>query len=95
MQRYEAKFGAGSRSLFGATAWHALLIAQESSREALKKARPGTTEFRVALHDAIERLHEHVGAEGIYTMSPTDHNGVDSRSQVTGRIDGGTWKALP
>ena len=42
----------------------------------------GTPEFRSALRDALENLHEFVGAEGVYNMSPTDHNGVDARSQV-------------
>ena len=95
VQRYEAKYGAGSRSLFGATAWDALLIAQQASREALKKGKPGTPEFRAALRDAIESLHEYVGAEGVYNMTPADHNGVDSRSQVMVRIENGGWKVVP
>ncbi|MDQ2927981.1 MAG: ABC transporter substrate-binding protein [Pseudomonadota bacterium] len=95
VQRYEAKYGAGSRSLFGATAWDALLIAQQASREALKKGKPGTPEFRAALRDAIEGLHDFVGAEGVYNMSASDHNGVDSRSQVMVRIENGNWKVVP
>jgi branched-chain amino acid transport system substrate-binding protein len=95
VQRYEAKYGIGSRSLFGATAWDALLIAQQASREALKKGKPGTLEFRTALREAIEGLHDFVGAEGVYNMSATDHNGVDSRSQVMVRIENGMWKVVP
>jgi branched-chain amino acid transport system substrate-binding protein len=95
VQRYEAKYGAGSRSLFGATAWDALLIAQQAAREALKKAKPGTPEFRSAWRDAIEGLRDFVGAEGIYNMSPQDHNGVDARSQVLVRIENGGWKVQP
>jgi branched-chain amino acid transport system substrate-binding protein len=94
VQRYEAKYGAGSRSLFGATAWDALLIAQQAAREALKKGKPGTPEFRAALRDAIEGLHDFVGAEGVYNMSAADHNGVDSRSQVMVRIENGAWKVV-
>ncbi len=95
VQRYEAKYGAGSRSLFGATAWDALLIAQQASREALRKAKPGTAEFRAALRDAIEGLRDFVGAEGVYNMSDKDHNGVDGRSQVLVRIENGAWKVQP
>ena len=84
-----------SRSLFAATAWDALLIAQQASREALKKAKPGTPEFRTALRDAIEGLRDFVGSEGVYNMSPTDHNGVDARSQVMVKIENGGWKLQP
>ena len=92
VQRFEARQGPDSRSLFGATAWDAMLIIDDASREALKKARPGTPEFRSALRDAIEATHEFVGAEGVYNMSPKDHNGVDSRSQVLVRIVDGHWQ---
>ena len=95
VQKYEAKYGAGSRSLFGATAWDAMLIAQQAAREALKKAKPGTPEFRVALRDAIEGLRDFVGAEGVYSMSAQDHNGVDARSQVLVKIENGAWKLQP
>ena len=95
VQKFEASHGAGSRSLFGATAWDAMLIAQQASREALKKAKPGTPEFRSALRDAIEGLRDFVGAEGVYNMSAQDHNGVDTRSQVLVKIDNGAWKLQP
>ena len=95
VQRFEARQGPNSRSLFAATAWDALLIIQQAAREALKKARPGTPEFRAALRDAIESLHDFVGSEGVYNMSVSDHNGVDSRSQVMVKIENGGWKLQP
>ena len=95
VNRFEKAHGPGSRSLFAATAWDALLIAQQAAREALKKAKPGTQEFRVALRDAIENVKDFVGSEGVYSMSPSDHNGVDSRSQVMVKIENGAWKLQP
>ena len=95
VQRFEKANGAGSRSLFAATAWDALLIAQAGAREALRKARPGTPEFRLALRDAIESLKDFVGSEGVYNMTVADHNGVDARSQVMVRIENGGWKLQP
>lgn len=95
VRRFEAQHGPNSRSLFAATAWDALLIIQEGARQAMKKARPGTPEFRTALRDAIESLRDFVGSEGVYNMSATDHNGVDSRSQVMVRIENGGWKLQP
>ena len=95
VQRFEAKYGAGSRSLFAATAWDALGMMQVAAREALKKAKPGTPEFRSALRDALEGLRDYPGSQAVFTMSPTDHNGVDGRSQVMVKIEGGTWKLQP
>ena len=95
VRRFEAQHGPNSRSLFAATAWDALLIIQEGARQAMKKARPGTPEFRTALRDAIESLRDFVGSEGVYNMSATDHNGVDARSQVMVRIENGAWKLQP
>ena len=92
VQRFEKANGPNSRSLFAATAWDALLIVQQASREAMKKAKPGTAEFRSALRDAIESLKDFTGSEGVYNMSATDHNGVDARSQVMVKIENGTWK---
>ncbi len=92
VQRFEKAYGANSRSLFAATAWDAMLIVQQASREAMKKAKPGTPEFRAALRDAIENLKDFTGSEGVYNMSATDHNGVDARSQVMVKIEHGTWK---
>ncbi len=94
-KRYQAKYGPGTLSLFGATAWDAMLIVEGAAREAKKKAKPGTPEFRSALRDALENLHEFVGAEGVYNMSPTDHNGVDARSQVLVKIVDGKWQLQP
>ena len=95
VQRFEKAEGPGSRSLFAATVWDALLIVQQAAREALTKGKPGTPGFRAALRDAVEGLHDFVGSEGVYTMSPSDHNGVDARSQVMVRIENGGWKLQP
>jgi branched-chain amino acid transport system substrate-binding protein len=89
---YEAAFGKGSVSTFGAHAWDSGVMLEAAIPEALKKAQPGTTEFRVALRDAIENLSEVAAAHGIYNMSPTDHLGLDQRARVMVEIVNGTWK---
>ncbi len=94
VQRFEAKYGAGTRSLFAATMWDALLIVQQAAVVALKNAKPGTPEFRSSLRDAIEGTREFVGSQGVFNMSPSDHNGVDQRCQVMVRVENGTWKLL-
>ena len=61
---------------------------------ALKKAKPGTPEFRAALRDALEQTKGVVGAHGIFTMSPTDHLGIQN-GVVMVKIEKGTWKYQP
>lgn len=93
--RYEAKYGAGSRSQFGSTAWTALNWLEATVPVALKKASPGTPEFRGALRDALEGMKEVVSPEGVFNMTPQNHNGLDARGQVMVRIAGGKWTLVP
>lgn len=95
LKKSDAAVGVQNRSLFGATAWDALLIADHATRNALKTSKPGTLEFRTAIRDNIEQLKNFVGTEGVYTMSPQDHNGVDERSQVMVKIENGKWIYQP
>ena len=92
IKAYEGAHGAGSRSTFGAHAYDAFLLLQEAATQALKKARPGTAEFRQALRDSLEATRELPVTHGVFSMSPTDHNGFDDRARVMVRIENGTWK---
>ena len=68
--KYEAMYGTGSVSTFGAHAWDAGRLMSVAAAEALKKTRPGTAEFRAALRDALESLRDVHGAHGVFNMSP-------------------------
>ena len=92
---YEAAHGKGTVSTFGAHAWDAGLLMTTAIPVALKKAQPGTPEFRAALRDALEQTKELPGAHGIFTLSPTDHLGLDQRARVMVKIENGTWKYQP
>ena len=92
---YEAAYGKGTVSTFGAHAWDAGLLMTAAVPIALKKAQPGTSEFRAALRDALEQTKEMPGAHGIFTMSPTDHLGLDQRARVMVKIENGAWKYQP
>lgn len=92
---YESVNGKGSVSTFGAHAWDAGLLMIKALPIALKKAQPGTPEFRAALRDALESLQEVPGAHGIFSMSATDHLGLDQRARVMVKIENGTWKYQP
>ena len=94
VDKYEAAYGKGSVSSFGGYAWDAGVLLNAAVPAALKKATPGTAEFRAALRDALEGVKEVPGASGIFTMSPTDHLGLDQRSRVMIEIRNGDWALL-
>jgi branched-chain amino acid transport system substrate-binding protein len=93
--KYEAAYGKGSVSAFGAHAWDAGRLMAAAAAVALKKAQPGTAEFRSALRDALENTREVAGAHGIFNMSPTDHLGLDQRARVMAKIENGAWRYQP
>jgi branched-chain amino acid transport system substrate-binding protein len=95
VQRYEAKYGPGSMATFGAHAQDAELMLAAAIPVALKTAQPGTPEFRVALRNALEGIHNVVLTHGISNMSPTDHSGLDQRARVMVTIKDGGWVLLP
>ncbi len=95
VKAYEAAYGKGSVSTFGGHAWDAGLLMTAAIPVALKKAQPGTPEFRAALRDALEQVKEVPGAHGVFTMSPTDHLGLDQRARVMVKIENGAWKYQP
>lgn len=90
--KYEAAYGKGSVSTFGAHAWDAGKLLSNAVPEALKKAQPGSKEFRKALRDALEGTKNLTGAHGVFNMSPQDHLGYDQRARVIVKVENGTWK---
>jgi branched-chain amino acid transport system substrate-binding protein len=92
--KYNAAYGAGSANSFAAHAWDAYLLLQASVPAALKKAKPGTKEFREALRAALENVRDLAATQGVFNMTPADHQGFDERARAMARIENGTWKVL-
>ncbi len=95
VKKYEATYGAGSVSTFGAHAWDAGILLSNAVPIAMKKAQPGSKEFRAALRDALEGLRNVIVSHGVVNMSPQDHLGFDQRARVMVKIEGGAWKLQP
>ncbi|MBK6602964.1 MAG: ABC transporter substrate-binding protein [Betaproteobacteria bacterium] len=91
---YEKQFGQ-KPATFGANTWDSGLILQRAIPVALRKAKPGSEAFRVALRDAIEQEREIVGCQGVFNMSPTNHNGMDERARVLVTVKDGRFRLLP
>ncbi|MCL4764059.1 MAG: ABC transporter substrate-binding protein, partial [Burkholderiales bacterium] len=91
---YEARFGQ-KPATFGANTWDAWIILERAIPAAAKLAKPGTEAFRTALRDAIEREREIVGCQGVFNMSPSNHNGMDERARVLVTVKDGRFRLLP
>ena len=68
--------------------------------DAAKRAKatgavPGTPAFRNALREALFTTKDVVGTHGIYTYTPADRHGVDSRARILVQIENGKYKLLP
>jgi branched-chain amino acid transport system substrate-binding protein len=92
--KYEAAHGKGSVSSFGGHAWDAGVLLNAAVPSALKKAKPGSVEFRRALRDALEGVKNAPAAHGIFNLTPNDHQGFDQRARVMVTIENGTWKLV-
>ena len=94
MKEYTAKFGPQSVNPFAGYSYDAMLLLKQAIPAALKVAQPGSEQFREALRDALEKTHGLVGVSGVYNMSPTNHNGQDSRAAVLVEVKDGAWRAI-
>lgn len=94
IERYEARFGAGSRNIFAGSAYDALILIERAVPAALKAGEPGTAEFREGLRSAIEGLKGVPGSRGVYNYGPDDHTGLDQSALTLGKLDKGEWIAV-
>lgn len=93
VQAYEGKFGAGSRSLFGATMWDSFMLVSVGAGSAAGPT--GAAAYRTALRDAMEHVTGMAGAEAVFSLTPTDHSGASATSQVMVEIRDGGYHLLP
>ena len=81
-------------STFGGHAWDALMM----SIEALKSLPAGMSlsEQRAAVRDYLEqRIVNWPGIGGVFTFSPSDHNGLTKESLLFVKVQDGKWVAFP
>lgn len=90
--RYEAAYGAGSRNQYAAHGHDAVLVLQKAVPIALKRAKPGTAEFRAALRDALETMGPIALAHGSLQWTATDHWGFSSDTPVMLKVVAGNWQ---
>ena len=92
VQQYEKAYGVGSRNQFAGHAYDAELVLEKIVPMALKKAKPGTKEFRFALRDAMETMGRTVVAHGVVNWTKDDHWGYTPETGVMLKVVNGDWK---
>ena len=91
VNKYEAANGAGSRNQFAAHAYDAAVVLEKTLPVALKKAKPGTPEFRAALRDAIEGMGRTIFSHGVMNWTKDDHWGYTNETGVLLKVVGGKF----
>jgi branched-chain amino acid transport system substrate-binding protein len=89
--KYEKANGPGSRSQFAGHAYDFQVVMEKVVPGALKKARPGTPEFRAALHDGIESMGRTVFAHGVMNWTKEDHWGYTNETGVMLKVADGKF----
>jgi len=92
--QFEAANGKGSANQFAAHAYDVVVVLQKAVPIALKKARPGTPEFRAALKEAFETMGRTPVSQGMLNWTATDHFGYTPETGVLLKIVSGDWQVV-
>lgn len=91
---YEAKYGPNSRSQFAGHSYDAFLVLERVVPVALKKAKPGTPEFREAIRQALLTEREIAASQGVYNFTEKDRYGVDERARILLTVKNGKYQMV-
>lgn len=95
VQAYEKVYGPSTRTQFAAHSFDAYTVLEKAVPIALKRAKPGTSEFRAALRDATENMGRTPIAQGVLVWTPDDHWGFTNETGVVLQVVGGEFKIAP
>ncbi len=87
--------GAGMRNQFAAHSYDVYLMLERVVPVALKKAKPGTPEFRAELKEALETTPALAVTHGVLDFTPEDHWGYRPDTGVVMKVVNGDWKLEP
>ena len=94
VEQYEKAYGAGTRNQFAGHGTDAYIVLEKAVPVALKKAQPGTPEFRAALRDAFETMGRTVLAHGVLDWTAKDHWGYTNETGVMLQVVNGQFKVI-
>jgi branched-chain amino acid transport system substrate-binding protein len=89
--KFEKAYGPGSRNQFAGHSYDFGIVMEKIVPMALKKAKPGTPEFRAALRDSMETMGRTILAHGVMNWTPTDHWGYTNETGVMLQVKDGKF----
>ena len=92
VQKYEKSVGAGTRNQFAGHAYDSQIVLEKVLPVALKKAKPGTKEFRAALREAMEGMGRTIFSHGVMNWTKDDHWGFTNETGVMLKVVNGDFK---
>ena len=92
VQKYDKAYGAGTHNQFSGHAYDAQVALEKALPMALKKAKPGTPEFRAAIRDSLETMGRTVFAHGVMNWTKDDHWGYTMETGVVLKVVDGKFK---
>jgi branched-chain amino acid transport system substrate-binding protein len=91
VNKFEAANGPKSRNQFAGHAYDFQVTMEKVLPVALKKAKPGTPEFRAAIRDGIEGMGRTVFAHGVMNWTKDDHWGYTMETGVMLKVVDGQF----
>jgi branched-chain amino acid transport system substrate-binding protein len=91
VSKFEAVNGPKSRNQFAGHAYDFQVTMEKVLPAALKKAKPGTPEFRAAIRDGIEGMGRTVFAHGVMNWTKDDHWGYTMETGVMLKVVDGQF----
>ncbi|MFN5489797.1 MAG: ABC transporter substrate-binding protein [Bradyrhizobium sp.] len=93
---FEKANGEAPTDSFSSYAFDGWLVFVDAAKRAMATgAKPGSSEFRAALRQALFTTKELAGTQGVYTYTPADRHGVDARARILVQIEDGKYRLLP
>ncbi len=92
VQKYEKAMGPGTRNQFAGHAYDSQIVLEKVLPVALKKAKPGTKEFRAAIRDAMENMGRTIFSHGVMHWTKDDHWGFTNETGVMLKVVNGDFK---
>ncbi len=92
VQEYEKLMGPGTRNQFAGHSYDFQITMEKVLPAALKKAKPGTPEFRAAIRDGLETMGRTVFAHGVMNWTKDDHWGYTMETGVMLKVVDGKFK---
>lgn len=89
---FEKAHGVNSRNQFAGHSYDFQVTMEKVIPMALKKAKPGTPEFRMAIRDSLETMGRTVFSHGVMNWTSKDHEGYTMETGVMTKVVDGKFK---